>query len=208
MREWDAYAPTRMPRAATTDSDTSRGRLARFHYARVTRKLRLFDFTIVDAASTFLATGAIECQLSLRAALCQRRAMSTDTTTLALALAVVAALALPVLRFLAKQLGQLGGAPGAGTVVGGGYGGKDGSFTLAEVAKHGTKDDVWVIIKGKVYDLSEFVDEHPGGVEAIMKRAGGDATEGFFGPQHPSRVHDMIDEYLVGKIVDEADKDK
>ncbi len=87
MREWDAYAPTRMPRAATTDSDTSRGRLARFHYARVTRKLRLFDFTIVDAASTFLATGAIECQLSLRAALCQRRAMSTNTTTLALALA-------------------------------------------------------------------------------------------------------------------------
>ena len=114
----------------------------------------------------------------------------------------------PVLRFLAKQLGQLGGAPGAGTVVGGGYGGKDGSFTLAEVSKHDKKDDVWVIIKGKVYDLSEFVDEHPGGVEAIMKRAGGDATEGFFGPQHPSRVHDMIDEYLVGKIVDEADKDK
>ena len=134
--------------------------------------------------------------------------MSTNTTTLALALAVVAALALPVLRFLAKQLGQLGGAPGAGTVVGGGYGGKDGSFTLAEVAKHDKKDDVWVIIKGKVYDLSEFVDEHPGGVEAIMKRAGGDATEGFFGPQHPSRVHDMIDEYLVGEIVDEADKDK
>jgi cytochrome b involved in lipid metabolism len=133
--------------------------------------------------------------------------MSTETTTLALALALVAALALPVLRFLAKQLAQLGGAPGSGTVVGGGYGGKDGSFTLAEVAKHNTKDDAWVVIKNKVYDLSEFVDEHPGGVDAIVKRAGGDATEGFFGPQHPSRVHDMIDEYLIGKVVLETRKD-
>jgi cytochrome b involved in lipid metabolism len=133
--------------------------------------------------------------------------MSTDPLPLALSFLVVAALAIPVLRFRGKQLGQLSGAPGQGMVVGDGYGGKDGSYTLDDVKLHDKRDDVWVIIKNKVYDLSEFIDEHPGGVESILKRAGGDATDGFFGPQHPSRVHDMIDEYLMGKIV-ESEKDK
>jgi|TARA_B110000305_G_C19175920_1_gene509641 predicted heme/steroid binding protein len=133
----------------------------------------------------------------------------SDQNTLALTFLVVAlVLALPVLKFLGKQLGQLGGAPGSGTVVGTSYGGGDGLFTLAEVSKHNTSSDVWVVIKHKVYDLSEFIDEHPGGVQAIMKRAGSDATTGFFGPQHPSRVHDMIDEYLIGKLVLETEKDE
>jgi hypothetical protein len=40
-----------------------------------------------------------------------------------------------------------------------------------------------------------------------MKNAGGDASEGFHGPQHPSRVMDIVDEYKIGTLV-EAAKDK
>ena len=36
-------------------------------------------------------------------------------------------------------------------------------FTKEEVSKHNTKDDCWLIIHGKVYDVSDYVDEHPGG---------------------------------------------
>jgi cytochrome b involved in lipid metabolism len=36
-------------------------------------------------------------------------------------------------------------------------------FTKAEVAKHDTVHDCWLIINGKVYDVTPFVDEHPGG---------------------------------------------
>jgi cytochrome b involved in lipid metabolism len=36
-------------------------------------------------------------------------------------------------------------------------------FTKAEVAKHDTVHDCWMIINGKVYDVTPFVDEHPGG---------------------------------------------
>ena len=36
-------------------------------------------------------------------------------------------------------------------------------FTKAEVAKHDTVGDCWMIINGKVYDVTPFVDEHPGG---------------------------------------------
>ena len=34
-------------------------------------------------------------------------------------------------------------------------------FTLTEVAKHNSKDDLYVIIDEKVYDASKFIDEHP-----------------------------------------------
>uniref|UniRef100_A0A7R9XTV7 Cytochrome b5 heme-binding domain-containing protein n=2 Tax=Micromonas pusilla TaxID=38833 RepID=A0A7R9XTV7_MICPS len=118
---------------------------------------------------------------------------------------LVAVLAYPALRLILKMLGQIASLPGGGKrVVGGGYGGAAGEYTVSEVAKHDTKDDLWVVIKGKVYDLTEYADEHPGGVAAITKHAGGDATAGFFGPQHPSRVHDMVDEYKIGVIVDEG----
>lgn len=53
----------------------------------------------------------------------------------------------------------------------------------------------------QVYDVSSYVDEHPGGL-AILKNAGGDATEGFHGPQHPPRVFDIIDDFLIGHLVD------
>lgn len=44
-----------------------------------------------------------------------------------------------------------------------------------------------------------YVDEHPGG-DAILNNAGGDATEGFKGPQHPTRVWDELEEYWVGTL--------
>jgi cytochrome b involved in lipid metabolism len=72
-------------------------------------------------------------------------------------------------------------------------------YTPAEVAQHNSQEDVWIIVKGKVYDVTPYVEEHPGGL-AILKNAGGDATEGFHGPQHPPRVFDIIDDFLIGKL--------
>lgn len=94
-----------------------------------------------------------------------------DQNLLYYALLFGAVLAYPLFRLVAKQLGQFAGTPGQGKdIAGGGYGGKTETFTRADVAKHGAQDDLWVVIRGKVYDLSEYVDEHPGGVAAIMVR--------------------------------------
>jgi cytochrome b involved in lipid metabolism len=41
-----------------------------------------------------------------------------------------------------------------------------------EVAKHNKEGDLWFIIHGKVYDVSKFAEEHPGGVDILMERAG------------------------------------
>ncbi len=54
-----------------------------------------------------------------------------------------------------------------------------GVFTMEEVAKHNTADDCWVILGGKVYDVTDFLDDHPGGKKAIIVYAGRDATEEF-----------------------------
>ena len=72
-------------------------------------------------------------------------------------------------------------------------------YTLADVAQHNSQKDVWIVVKGKVYDVTPYVEEHPGGL-AILRNAGGNATEGFHGPQHPPRVFDIIDDFLIGKL--------
>ncbi|KAM0793507.1 hypothetical protein ACM66B_000946 [Microbotryomycetes sp. NB124-2] len=46
----------------------------------------------------------------------------------------------------------------------------------SEVAKHASKDSLWLIVKGEAYDLTEFAPEHPGGMAILMKYAGKEAT--------------------------------
>jgi len=48
---------------------------------------------------------------------------------------------------------------------------------LSEVAKHNTRNDCWVVLMGKVYDLTAFLDKHPGGPHPILSWAGRDATK-------------------------------
>ena len=71
---------------------------------------------------------------------------------------------------------------------------------MGEVSQHCHPHDVWLIIDGRVYDVSDFVEEHPGGVDAILRRPGQDNSEGFNGPQHPEKVHQLIGEYYIGTV--------
>merc|ERR1712216_416724 len=70
-----------------------------------------------------------------------------------------------------------GGGGGGGAVAGGGGG--DGGITMEEVAKHNSKASCWVVLDGKVLDVTSFLADHPGGELAILTFAGKDATEEF-----------------------------
>jgi flavocytochrome c len=54
----------------------------------------------------------------------------------------------------------------------------DKEFTLEEVAKHNKKDDLWIAVKGIVMDVTNWLDEHPGGPQALFSHMGKDASEG------------------------------
>ena len=49
------------------------------------------------------------------------------------------------------------------------------TFTVEEVARHNKVDDLYVIIDSNVYDLTKFLDLHPGG-GAILKRHAGESS--------------------------------
>ena len=65
-----------------------------------------------------------------------------------------------------------------------------------EIARHTAKDDCWIVIHGKVYDVTKFLPEHPGGSAIILKYAGKDATKAF-DPIHPS---DIIQKLLPASV--------
>ncbi|KAJ0989463.1 hypothetical protein J5N97_007819 [Dioscorea zingiberensis] len=73
-------------------------------------------------------------------------------------------------------------------------------FTLADVSNHNTAQDCWLIIDGKVYDVTKFLEDHPGGDEVLLSATGKDATDDFEDVGHSSTARAMMDEYYVGKI--------
>ncbi|KAF8552937.1 glyoxylate dehydrogenase [Imleria badia] len=65
-------------------------------------------------------------------------------------------------------------------------------FAVQTVAEHSTPSSCWVIVHSKVYDVTEFLPEHPGGSAIILKYAGKDASDAY-DPIHPP---DVITTYL------------
>ena len=54
-----------------------------------------------------------------------------------------------------------------------------GTVTVEEIAKHNKPGDMWIGIKGHVLDISDWLDDHPGGPAALKIYAGKEATEAF-----------------------------
>ena len=56
---------------------------------------------------------------------------------------------------------------------------RDTEYTLADVAKHNSEKDCWVVVNGQVLNVTDFLKDHPGGKKAILLFAGRDASEEF-----------------------------
>jgi delta8-fatty-acid desaturase len=73
-------------------------------------------------------------------------------------------------------------------------------YTLAEVAKHCTREDAWIIIDERVYDMTKFIDKHPGGVGPMVNLAGKDCTD-VFANYHAARIYQtMLPGFLIGEM--------
>merc|ERR1719181_905142 len=82
----------------------------------------------------------------------------------------------------------------------GGGGGGDGGITMAEVAKHTSKGDCWVVVSGQVLDVTNFLSQHPGGELAILTFAGKDATEEFNMIHPPDVIPKYAPDAIIGNI--------
>ncbi|TKY64123.1 Cytochrome b5 isoform E [Spatholobus suberectus] len=74
------------------------------------------------------------------------------------------------------------------------------TFTFEEVTKHNHRKDCWIIINGKVYDVTPFLDDHPGGDEVLVTAAEKDATTDFEDVGHSDSAIEMMQTYYVGKV--------
>jgi len=80
-------------------------------------------------------------------------------------------------------------------------------YTLEEVKKHNDSRSSWIVVHDIVYDVTKFLEEHPGGEEVLLEQAGDYATEPFEDVGHSSDARELMKDYVIGELVDE-DKEK
>ncbi|CAM0136679.1 hypothetical protein VKS41_003487 [Umbelopsis sp. WA50703] len=78
-------------------------------------------------------------------------------------------------------------------------------LSLAQIAAHNTKKDIYVAVHNKVYNVTDFIEEHPGGEEVLLDEAGKDATESFEDIGHSDEAREILEKYYVADL-DEASK--
>jgi 4-hydroxysphinganine ceramide fatty acyl 2-hydroxylase len=76
-------------------------------------------------------------------------------------------------------------------------------FTLKQVEQHASEDSCWVIYQDKVYDVTEFMQDHPGGDDLILDYAGKDVTDvmkDVLEHEHSDSAYEILSEYCIGSL--------
>jgi len=60
--------------------------------------------------------------------------------------------------------------------------------------------DQWIAVDGKVYTITEYKHEHPGGEDILLEHAGSDATEAFENVGHSKDARNKLKSLLVGEL--------
>ncbi|KAA3488029.1 hypothetical protein F383_27157 [Gossypium arboreum] len=73
-------------------------------------------------------------------------------------------------------------------------------YTMQEASQHNTKDDCWIVIDGKVYDVTSYLDEHPGGDDVVLESTGKDATDDFEDAGHSKSAKELLQSFCIGEL--------
>lgn len=71
-------------------------------------------------------------------------------------------------------------------------------YSLEDAKKHVSDKDCWLVVHGKVYDVTAFLEEHPGGYDVILTSSGKDATQDFEEIGHSNSAREMLAKYYIG----------
>jgi len=80
-------------------------------------------------------------------------------------------------------------------------------YTNEEVAQHNTESSMWIIVHDKVYDVTNFLNEHPGGKKVLIKVAGTDASKQFDNFHNKSVLEKYSPQLYIGDIGSSAQED-
>ena len=75
-------------------------------------------------------------------------------------------------------------------------------YTRDQVAEHCFEGDIWIIIRDRVYDVSSFINRHPGGSEIVFDYAGADATNAFESVGHSEDARRLLCTFDIGKLIE------
>eukprot|EP01084_Bolivina_argentea_P234290 394436_1 len=85
------------------------------------------------------------------------------------------------------------------------------AYTAEDVSKHTSQDDCWLVIGNesnggpKVYDVTKYLDDHPGGAEVMLDVAGQNADEFCEDIGHTKEAREDLKKFLIGSFkLDEA----
>lgn len=78
-------------------------------------------------------------------------------------------------------------------------------LTISNVAFHNSITDCWIIISNNVYNVTDYIKKHEGGMEMILNFCGRDATQAFKTKSgednnHSTKAYNMLNGYLLGAL--------
>ncbi|RAL62984.1 hypothetical protein DID88_004071 [Monilinia fructigena] len=71
-------------------------------------------------------------------------------------------------------------------------------ISLSEVQKHNKKSDLWIIVHHNVYDVTNYVENHPGGIDSLVEVGGQDSTVGFEDVGHSADARETMESPKIG----------
>lgn len=99
-----------------------------------------------------------------------------------------------------------GGTNQTNNITGVGSGVSTLTLSMVELAKHNSSSNCWLLISGKIYDVTNFIIQHPGGEGTILSSCGTDATVAFNtkdrpnGRPHSANANAMLTDYFIGNL--------
>ena len=73
------------------------------------------------------------------------------------------------------------------------------TFTITEVAQHNIKTDCYLIVNKQVYDVTSYIDQHPGGVRRIVEMCGQESSQAF-AAIHSNFAWNLLKDFYIGDI--------
>lgn len=73
-------------------------------------------------------------------------------------------------------------------------------YTWEEIRKHNKDTDCWVVLYGKVLNVTSFLNDHPGGLDPINDLGGYDITNQFEAIGHSKRAVPIYESLAIGKL--------